>query len=537
MCSRSSRRHHRHRHRHPGYLGTHSSSVSDAVDRSKHEKDSIKGCEISLPKNEPSTGSDTKTNGKNDNQASQIVSSQNISGLEQHSMDVEESMPVAGSTSGSESLCEKRELNLVLDLDNTLLHAVPVETLQRGSVADDNFNLVIRRLSEEIFPIEVANKKYLVKPRPGLRGFLKAMSDAFNLFVCTAASWDYASAVIEKIDPDKSLFYKGNSLRCIARNTDTGIPQSPFGADSELKKLERVLQTADEESEKEIKSEVRKSVILDDRPAAWTRDDRKLIVVPDFYAYFDFCNIQDWVQKAASEAVPKGQGHAVSSVAVPEDHDEQLSALKEHFEGIAKAWKNSEGAIKLEEAIKPKSVENVKVWLLNQRNIHEASAPLHSAVRRALDELFPKKQLRVPAEPNDKLHVEGDNILTTMTKTSETKFYVVLFPSRDDIQKDSKEAMRIKEVFQTRFDKPPPPKDDEAAPKNYEVCFLSPLWLLRSRAQRCLASEKEFEVFNDYGEYSGTLDEFLPDSKETRKLPFWDEVHWRFYSDRVKKKT
>jgi len=58
--------------------------------------------------------------------------------------------------------------------------------------------------------------KIKIKLRPYLNDFLENMSQYYNLIVFTAASWDYAKKVVEKIDPYKKyikhVFHRENCV-------------------------------------------------------------------------------------------------------------------------------------------------------------------------------------------------------------------------------------------------------------------------------------------------------------------------------------
>ena len=49
---------------------------------------------------------------------------------------------------------------------------------------------------------------YYVYERRGLREFLKEVSQLYDVWLFTAACKEYADAILEKIDPEKTLFSK-----------------------------------------------------------------------------------------------------------------------------------------------------------------------------------------------------------------------------------------------------------------------------------------------------------------------------------------
>jgi TFIIF-interacting CTD phosphatase-like protein len=92
------------------------------------------------------------------------------------------------------------KMNVVLDLDNTLLETVPnalFNTFPQGFI--NKFNVVD-------FP-DIQAKVVL---RPGLRSFLDYLFDNFNVSVFTAAEKDYSKFIRDNIvAPDNSYTYNG----------------------------------------------------------------------------------------------------------------------------------------------------------------------------------------------------------------------------------------------------------------------------------------------------------------------------------------
>lgn len=98
--------------------------------------------------------------------------------------------------------------NLFLDLDNTLLSAVPIEEIKW---TEDN-----RKLACE-FPFHNMEDYYLVFERPGLDEFLDFIFSNFNVSVWSAASKDYVLFIVDKIirkKPGRNLDYIMFSNHC-----------------------------------------------------------------------------------------------------------------------------------------------------------------------------------------------------------------------------------------------------------------------------------------------------------------------------------
>jgi len=90
---------------------------------------------------------------------------------------------------------------IYLDLDNTLLHAIPTRSFHKKY--KDRASK--RKIAEALNNIKVYDMKdddesyYLVFERPGLQPFLDYLFSNFTVCVWTAATKDYAAFIIDKI--------------------------------------------------------------------------------------------------------------------------------------------------------------------------------------------------------------------------------------------------------------------------------------------------------------------------------------------------
>ena len=163
-------------------------------------------------------------------------------------------------------LLDCKKLSLVIDLDQTILHATmnrevetwlsdeshPNHALVHGQVhkilldtdkpvENNRRNMYTRNTSH------ARNAPYFVKFRPGLEQFLNQAKELFELHVYTMGSRQYARQVCQLIDPDKKLFYD----RILSRD-DTGF------VDNTRKSLKRIFPHSD-----------RMVLVLDDRGDVW----------------------------------------------------------------------------------------------------------------------------------------------------------------------------------------------------------------------------------------------------------------------------
>lgn len=102
---------------------------------------------------------------------------------------------------------DPRKPILVLDLDNTLLHATSQVKL-RDNVDADVFNRETGCVSLFTFtlPREGAEQLYYLKCRPFVVEFLRELSKVCTLCIHTNATLEYANVVVQILDADGQLF-------------------------------------------------------------------------------------------------------------------------------------------------------------------------------------------------------------------------------------------------------------------------------------------------------------------------------------------
>ncbi|OEH77297.1 uncharacterized protein LOC34622220 [Cyclospora cayetanensis] len=158
------------------------------------------------------------------------------------------------------------KLPLLLDLDNTLLHAQAVGVAGYRLALED-------WLDEDGLPeaykfeLPCNRKVYYLKLRPGLRRFLKALAPVFELSIYTNATQEYADLVVAILDPDRSLF----GDRIVARES------SGRGEQTENKTVRCLYGDLDR----------RCVVAFDDRQNIWTDLPVAHVVKAQHYDFFD----------------------------------------------------------------------------------------------------------------------------------------------------------------------------------------------------------------------------------------------------------
>ena len=165
-------------------------------------------------------------------------------------------------------LLGQRRLSLVVDLDQTIIHACIDPTVGEWQRDPENPNYDAVRdvksfqLNDDGCPRGFATGCwYYIKLRPGLREFLDEISDMYELHVYTMGTRAYAQNIAKLVDPDQKLF--GNRL--ISRDENGSLT---------AKNLERLFPTS-----------TGMVAIIDDRADVWPRDRDNLVkVVPyDFF--------------------------------------------------------------------------------------------------------------------------------------------------------------------------------------------------------------------------------------------------------------
>jgi RNA polymerase II subunit A-like phosphatase len=164
-------------------------------------------------------------------------------------------------------LLEHRKLSLVVDLDQTIIHACIEPTVgewQRDP-SSPNYEAVKNVRSFQLNddgPRGVASGcNYYIKMRPGLKEFLANIAEKYELHVYTMGTRAYAINIAKIVDPDKKLF----GDRIISRDENGNMT---------AKSLARLFP----ENTKMV-------VIIDDRADVWPTNRSNLIkVVPyDFF--------------------------------------------------------------------------------------------------------------------------------------------------------------------------------------------------------------------------------------------------------------
>ncbi|KAI8370139.1 HAD-like domain-containing protein [Choanephora cucurbitarum] len=213
-----------------------------------------------------------------------------------------------------ERLLKEKKLSLIVDLDQTVLHATWEPNIANW-VDEQKTKNPVKDL--RTFSLDGSMNKYTIKLRPGLDAFLKEMSKYYEMHVYTMGTRSYANAVAKEIDPDGSLFQD----RILTRDENKDKSTTK-------KYLERL-----------FPSDQSKVVILDDRADVWDYSPHLIQVKPYefFYGIGDInaptnspVIIEDTVNKSPpkQDSTQLEQDHRPNYIPDPNDADDILTVIQ-----------------------------------------------------------------------------------------------------------------------------------------------------------------------------------------------------------------
>ncbi|KAK3346395.1 hypothetical protein B0T25DRAFT_278323 [Lasiosphaeria hispida] len=198
-------------------------------------------------------------------------------------------------------LLESRKLSLVVDLDQTIIHACIDPTVGEWQKDPDNPNHDSVK-DVKSFQLDDGGPRgaargcwYYIKMRPGLERFLRRISELYELHVYTMGTRAYAQSVAHIVDPDQKLF--GN--RVISRDENGNM----FS-----KSLQRLFPVS-----------TNMVVIIDDRADVWPRNRPNLIKVSPYDFFKGIGDINSSFLPRRRDLLPSAaaDGAAVNGNGVP----------------------------------------------------------------------------------------------------------------------------------------------------------------------------------------------------------------------------
>ncbi|KAK9417324.1 putative RNA polymerase II subunit A C-terminal domain phosphatase [Seiridium unicorne] len=163
-----------------------------------------------------------------------------------------------------ERLLTQRKLSLVVDLDQTIIHACVEPTIGewQHDPTNPNYDSVkeVRSFQLDDGPKHDDSPKcsYYIKLRPGLAGFLERISELYEMHVYTMGTRAYAQEIAKIVDPEMKYF--GN--RIISRDENGSLA---------AKRLQRLFPVS-----------THMVVVIDDRADVWPLNRSNLIKVTPY---------------------------------------------------------------------------------------------------------------------------------------------------------------------------------------------------------------------------------------------------------------
>ncbi|ORX98278.1 hypothetical protein K493DRAFT_280588 [Basidiobolus meristosporus CBS 931.73] len=180
----------------------------------------------------------------------------------------------------TEGLLKSRKLSLIVDLDQTIIHTT-VDSIVEDWIHDKSNadNPAIHEISNFILPDSLT--MFYIKLRPGLKEFLREITQLYDLHIYTMGSSSYAEAVALAIDPNQEFFKE----KILSRDENEEMTQ---------KTIQRL-----------FPYDTSMVVIIDDRGDVWEWSPNLIRVKPyEFFA--DYEEINDSFLSEPEECKPSG---------------------------------------------------------------------------------------------------------------------------------------------------------------------------------------------------------------------------------------
>ncbi|KAI1956038.1 CTD phosphatase Fcp1 [Ophidiomyces ophidiicola] len=185
-------------------------------------------------------------------------------------------------------LLASRKLSLVVDLDQTIIHATVDPTVGewREDKSNPNYEAVKDVRSFQLIDDGPGMRGcwYYIKLRPGLEEFLRKVSGLYELHIYTMGTRAYAQNIANIVDPDRRIF----GDRILSRDESGSLT---------AKNLQRLFPV-----------DTKMVVIIDDRGDVWKWSDNLIRVFPyDFFVGIGDINSSFLPKKQELKGAPRGQ--------------------------------------------------------------------------------------------------------------------------------------------------------------------------------------------------------------------------------------
>jgi FCP1-like phosphatase family protein len=150
---------------------------------------------------------------------------------------------------------DEKKLILLLDIDNTILHA------SNTQVNSDEYEELKKNYGDYFAGLKLSNHRMNVKLRPGLKEFFEAIKDKYQVYLYTYGTRDYAIEIIRYINKTFDYNYLDPD-KLVAREDNT----------FDHKTIKRIFPTMED-----------MVIIMDDRTDVWQRSSHLINMVPYFF--------------------------------------------------------------------------------------------------------------------------------------------------------------------------------------------------------------------------------------------------------------
>ena len=208
------------------------------------------------------------------------------------------------------------KLSLVVDLDQTLLHAAMDPEIGEWIANAEHPNheaakdIKLLRLADPMTKkIEENSPIYYVKFRNGLREFIQQITPYFELHIYTMGTWPYADAIAQCLDPEGRLF-DVDRIMTRDRNFSSSEDGTPGSAPFTKKQLKSLFPCQDD-----------MVLILDDRVDVWESSPNLIRIKP--YEFFKgYGDLND--PSKLSQATSNGHSEASRSSIYPNSPEVEM---------------------------------------------------------------------------------------------------------------------------------------------------------------------------------------------------------------------
>jgi FCP1-like phosphatase family protein len=146
-------------------------------------------------------------------------------------------------------------LILLLDIDNTILHATSTE------ITNEEYEELKKKYGDNYAGLKLANHRMNVKLRPGLKEFFESIKDKYQIYLYTYGTHDYATEIIRYINKTFDYNYL-DPEKLVARENNN----------YDHKTIKRIFPTMED-----------MVIIMDDRTDVWKNNKHLINVVPYFF--------------------------------------------------------------------------------------------------------------------------------------------------------------------------------------------------------------------------------------------------------------